>query len=58
VACGYIESFNSRVRDECLSINIVWSLAHARVVIGDWKYQPPPTPLALNYQPSARYAAN
>jgi len=32
---GYIESFNSRVRVECLSINIVWSLAHARVVIGD-----------------------
>ena len=36
---GYIESFNSRVRDECLNINIFWSLAHARVVIGDWKYQ-------------------
>jgi transposase InsO family protein len=28
---GYIESFNSRVRDECLNINIFWSLAHARV---------------------------
>jgi hypothetical protein len=24
---GYIESFNSRVRDEWLNINIVWSLA-------------------------------
>jgi putative transposase len=36
---GYIESFNSRVRDECLNINIFWSLAHARVVIADWKYQ-------------------
>jgi Integrase core domain len=23
---GYIESFNSRVRDECLTINIFWSL--------------------------------
>jgi transposase InsO family protein len=44
---GYVESFNSRVRDECLDINIFWSLAHARVVIADWKYQynPPPTPL-------------
>jgi transposase InsO family protein len=36
---GYVESFNSRVRDECLYINIFWSLAHARVVIADWKYQ-------------------
>jgi putative transposase len=30
---GYIESFNARVRDECLNINIFWSLAQARVVI-------------------------
>lgn len=36
---GYIESFNSRVRDECLNINIFWSLAHAGVVIGDWKHE-------------------
>jgi putative transposase len=34
---GYIESFNSRVRDECLNINIFWSLTQARVVISDWK---------------------
>ena len=34
---GYIESFNSRVRDECLNINMFWSLAQARVVISDWK---------------------
>ena len=32
---GYIESFNSRVRDECLNINMFWSLAQARVVISD-----------------------
>ena len=42
------------------SINIFWSLAHARVVIGDWKYQynhhRPHS--ALAYQPPARYAAN
>jgi putative transposase len=36
---GYIESFNSRVRDECLNINSFWSLAHARVVVTDWKYE-------------------
>jgi putative transposase len=23
---GYVESFNSRVRDECLNINMFWSL--------------------------------
>ena len=34
---GYIESFNGRVRDECLNINVFWSLAQARVVIADWK---------------------
>ena len=34
---GYIESFNSRVRDECLNINMFWSLVQARVVISDWK---------------------
>ena len=33
----YIESFNSHLRDECLNINLVWYLAHARVVISDWK---------------------
>lgn len=35
---GYVESFNSRIRDECLNINSFWSLAQARVVIGDWKH--------------------
>ena len=34
---GDVESFNSRVRDECLTITIFWSLAQARVVISDWK---------------------
>jgi putative transposase len=34
---GYIESFNARVRDECLNINIFWSLTQARVVISDRK---------------------
>jgi transposase InsO family protein len=34
---GYVESFNSRVRDECLDINIFWSLVQARVMISDRK---------------------
>ena len=26
---GYVESFNSRIRDECLNINSLWSLAQS-----------------------------
>ena len=56
---GYVESFNSRVRDECLNINSFWSLAHARVVIGDWKheYNHHRRHSSLGYQPPACYAA-
>lgn len=35
---GDVESFNARIRDECLNINSFWSLAHARVVISDRKH--------------------
>ena len=34
---GSVESCNSRIRDECLNVNLFWSLAQARVVISDWK---------------------
>jgi putative transposase len=56
---GYIESFNSRVRDECLNINMFWSLAQARVVISDWKadYNHRRRHSALGYQAPAVYAA-
>jgi transposase InsO family protein len=56
---GYIESFNSRIRDECLNINIFWSLAQARVVISDWKsdYNHRRRHSSLGYQPPAVYAA-
>jgi putative transposase len=56
---GYVESFNSRVRDECLNINIFWSLAHARVVISDWKqdYNHRRRHSSLGYQAPAVYAA-
>jgi hypothetical protein len=39
LGAGYAayESVNSRIRDECLNINIFWSLVQARVVISDWK---------------------
>ena len=56
---GYVESFNSRVRDECLNINVFWSLAQARVVISDWKreYNWERPHSALRYQSPAHYAA-
>ena len=55
---GYVESFNSRIRDECLSINSFYSLLHARVVIGDWKheYNHHRRHSALGYQAPADYA--
>jgi transposase InsO family protein len=56
---GYVESFNSRVRDECLNINVFWSLVQARVVISDWKrqYNWDRPHSALGYQCPAGYAA-
>ena len=56
---GYIESFNARLRDECLNITSFWSLEHARVVIGDWKhdYNHRRRHSALGYQTPASYAA-
>jgi transposase InsO family protein len=56
---GYVESFNSRVRDECLNINAFWSLTQARVVISDWKheYNHHRRHSALRYQAPAHYAA-
>ena len=55
---GYIESFNGRLRDECLNINLFWSLTHARVLISDWKteYNHHRRHPALGYQAPARYA--
>jgi putative transposase len=56
---GYVESFNSRVRDECLNINIFWSLAQARVIISEWKedYNHRRRHSSLGYQAPAVYAA-
>ncbi len=33
----FVESFGSRLRDECLNLHSFWSLIHARVTITDWK---------------------
>ncbi len=34
---GYVESFNSRVRDECLNMNSFDHIYEARTIISDWK---------------------
>jgi len=35
---GYIESFHSRLRDECLNREWLLNLREARVVIEDWRH--------------------
>jgi transposase InsO family protein len=56
---GYVESFKSRIRDECLNIHSYWSLAQARVVIGDRKhdYNHRRRHSSLGYLPPAQYTA-
>lgn len=34
---GYIESFHSRFREECLDREQLWTLSEARVVLEDWR---------------------
>ena len=55
---GYVESFNSRLRDECLNINSFYSLLHAQVVIGGWKdeYNHHRRHSSLGYLPPVKYA--
>ncbi len=36
---GYIESFNGRLRDECLNRELFYTLTEARVVIEDWRWK-------------------
>ena len=51
---GYVESFNSRIRDECLNINSFWSLAHARVVVTEARLQPPSAALIAGLPTASR----
>jgi len=34
---AFVESFNGRMRDECLNVNLFNSLLEARTVISEWK---------------------
>ena len=56
---GFVESFNSRLRDECLNRNCGTSVLEARVVIGDFKddHNRRHRHSALGYQTPAEYAA-
>ena len=36
---GYIESFHSRFRDECLEREQLYTLTEARVVLEDWRWE-------------------
>ncbi len=53
------ESFNGRLRDECLNLELFGSLAEARVVIGDYMldYNHRRPHSSLNYTPPAAFAA-
>jgi len=55
---GYIESFNNRLRQECLNIHQFHSLLHAKVIIGDWKsdYNQHHRHSSLDYQTPNEYA--
>ena len=52
---GYCESFNGKLRDECLNQEIFYSLKEARVVIEQWHrhYNTIRPHSSLNYRPPA-----
>jgi putative transposase len=52
---GYCESFNGKLRDECLNGEIFYSLREATVVIEQWRnqYNTIRPHSSLNYQPPA-----
>jgi len=56
---AYIESFNSRLRDECLSQHWFASLSHMRSVIDNWRndYNHHRPHSSLGYMPPAKFAA-
>ena len=56
---AYIESFNSRLRDECFSQHWFASLGYMRSVIDAWRedYNEHRPHSALGYQPPAKFAA-
>jgi putative transposase len=56
---GYVESFNGKLRDECLNEEVFWHERHAQVVIECWRrhYNEERPHSALGYQTPAARAA-
>ena len=57
---GYCESFNGKLRDECLNGEIFYSLKEAQIVIENWrvKYNTKRPHSALGYRPPAPEAGS
>jgi putative transposase len=55
---GHIESFNGRLRDECLNANWFHNLADARAKIGAWRdeYNGERPPSSLGYRTPNEFA--
>ena len=55
---AYVESFNGKLRDECLNENWFADLEHARNIIGDWKedYNFERSHSSLNYKTPAEFS--
>jgi len=56
---GYVESFNGKLRDECLNGEIFYTLREAQVIIGNWRreYNTIRPHSSLGYRPPAPEAA-
>ena len=56
---GFVESFHSRFRDECLNREQLWTLTEARVVIEDFRpdYNTERPHSSLGYESPRRFAA-
>ena len=56
---SYGESFNNRLRDECLNTTEFWSIDHARVVLEAWRieYNTEHLHSSLGYQTPEEFAA-
>ena len=52
---GYCESFNGKLKDECLKLEIFYSLKEAQVIIGAWRdhYNRVRPHSSLGYRPPA-----
>ena len=55
----YGESFNDKVRSECLSTELFWSVPHARITLESWRrhYNQERPHMSLGYRTPAEYRA-